>query len=809
MRQFGPPELVLDWSEFGHQQVLREALQSGEPQVTVSPDKRHLFLLLPHKLLSFPRLLDQAPLNPASYLEKTWAAHTPPLAGLLFPRSSDQAWVLTLVWESGRAEVWSPPTARSGKGWTLLQILELCNSPRARVASVCVCGGDLVWCEERPSSEAKQPAALRTSQFNYCICQRSLELHGEQSILGGMKIVLHHSPLYNVMASARHVCMVPSASIIVPQLLLIYSPLEDKISISSTSSGLIHIKNLSEGESDFKKMVFECLGFMSFTAPAETRSSAVTESGDLLLVSTNGDIDMLHPDGTVRHICDFRRSINNDTKVRMQIYGGILACALDTSLYLIDLNTGRQMEKCTLSTDDLCFVKFLETDDIQLLTKTGIYIISYYGSNGFIEENGKCEPALLEMVFEEACKYYQRRSLSSAKLTVNTLKKEGIFQAPIALSSIVNSYQKDGKSKDPKYADLSDTMSSELQSYLSLEVLKSHIINAPGNLDQYCEDLIDQEIHRLLHTDLDRDNLVYINSLFNMFPKPAWKSLRNNLQFQQNGDGKLVIRATSDLWKKVLSTLSSGPKENCHNGVSPLFEVICQSLYTFKPKWLPGFVQQAQEYAGLSCYFSNKENCEGAPLYKRALSVLSKKKNNTTIDLEIEILLCSGRPQAIIQAIHVLISLQQWERVMTETRKFSKLSPIITKDIFITLLIEFVKNRHLDSYINELYEICPDDMTVTDILRIVLQTVPKIQGDHLPFSCNSDAHLTVGSLKPLLNKVLQNQSRQDQRFSASSYPPSTPQRTHLASDNESAFVNGDSLATDMSYVTDIYATNTM
>ncbi|MEE6486120.1 hypothetical protein FKM82_014510 [Ascaphus truei] len=818
MTLFGAPELLSDFSDFGRPHTLREAL-AGPGQYLSSPDGRHLFVLQDGKLLSFPRLA--APLYPASYLDKTWPPHQPAPAGLTFPRSRDQSWVLALVWESGRAEVWSPPTpsgATGSRGWALLRTLELCNSPRARVVSVCSCGEELVWCEERLPSEAKLLPSSGSHPFSYCVCQRGLEVQGEQVRLGGMKVVLHHSPLYHVLSSPQHVFMMPGTPSSACQLLLIYCPGEDTVTITSTSTGLLHSKSLSEGGSDFKKMAVECLGCLSLQATAGSRGLGVTVSGELLLMDTKGGVHLLYPGGAVRHIYDFDNwSISPEAEVRMQIFRGTLACVLDTVLYLVDTNTGRLMEQKMLNADELFFLKLLETDDIQFLTKTGIYKISYSGSSGCaggVEDNGKSEPALLEMVFEEACKYYQKRSLSSTKLTVTALKKEGMFQAPIILSSILNSYQKDKKSNDlhKKYTNLLNTMSSELQSYSSLELLKSSIINASKKAtEQYCEDLVDQEINRLLHTDLDKEHLVYMNSLFSIFPKPVWMSLKRNLQFQQNGDGKLVLRATSDMWKKVLGPLPSGSRESSLNGVVPLFEVICQSLYMFKPKWLPRFVQQAQECAVLSWNFSSKDNCEGAPLYKRALSVLSK--DNTTddrdSDLEIDLLLSSRRPQAVIQAIHILISLQQWERVMRETQNFSQLSPIISKDIFITLLVEFVKHRHLDSYINQLCDICPEDMTATDILRIVLQNMPKTSEDQPLFSCNSGVHLTVGLLKPLLNKVLQNQSRHDEVHIAPYSPSSTPQRTILKAVADPVFVNGDGLMPNTSSLTDIYATNAM
>ncbi|XP_068114635.1 BLOC-2 complex member HPS6 [Hyperolius riggenbachi] len=590
-------------------------------------------------------------------------------------------------------------------------------------------------------------------------------------------------------SSSDHISTVPDPE---RPPILVYSPTEETITLSSVPIGTILRRALPEGEADYKKLSLDYLGLSAHQMAADIRQHVVTAAGDLLLMTTTGQIYLLHPKGSVRHVCDLDAEISGCHPVEMDLFGDLLACAVGSKLHLIDAHTGRLIETLPLNAEEVFFLRGLETDDIQLLTKTGIYKVLPAASG---EEDGTSESALMEMVYEEACKYYQRRSLSSTKLTVQTLKKEGMFQTPITLSAILSSCQKTGKlNAKNKYADLMNNLSNELQSFLSLELLKSRIVGASGTeMGKYCNELIDLEITRLLQMDLDREGLLYINYLFCTFPKSAWMSLRNNFQFQQNGDGKLVILATADLWKKVLSPLPTGTKDESHNGVYPLYEVICQSLCTYKPKWLPGFVQHAQEYSGLSRNFT-KDNCEGLPLYKRAMSVLNRCKENTNVDLEVEILLCSGRPQAIIQAIHTLIRLQRWPRVIEETLRYSH-HPMIKKDIFITLLVELVQCRDLDPFVPQLCDICPEDMTATDVLRIVLQNIPKTPTEPSPF-CDGE-HLTVGLLKPLLHKVLQNQLRKE-NVTSPTYPPAAPQRQP---DTQNPVVNG----ADMS-PTDFYST---
>ncbi|KAM9324810.1 BLOC-2 complex member HPS6 [Gastrophryne carolinensis] len=792
MTQFGPPELLTDYGIFGRAQALREALQpGGDPRVFLSPDGRHMLVCVTRhrRLLSFPRL----PAAPGEYLDYSWAAQAPPLCGLLFLQSSGHGWLVAVVGEGGLAEVWSPPSVSPARPWTLLQSVELCGGPRARLVSVCAAGGDgseLLWCEERPPS--KLPAAPSL----YCVCRRSLRIAGKRVTMGTVRIVLHHSPPYTMAAAASHVFMIPNAGY---HPILVYTPAEETVALTTVTAGAIHRKALTDA--DYKKLSLEYVGFTAHQALSKIHYTTVTSSGCLLLLTTTGQIYLLYRAGTVQHVYNLDPELCS-VPIKMEVFGETLACVVDPNIYLININTGRLMAMQPLPAQNTFFLNIYETLDIQLLTEAGVYKIAQAAVTSS-EETGTAESALLETVYEEACKYYQRRSLSGTRLTVQALKKEGMFQAPITLATILKDYRI-SRGKSNKYTELLNNLANELQSFTSLELLRSKIVCAADTeVDKYCDELVDLELGRLLQTDLDRDGLVYVNFLFSSFPKSAWMSLNNNFQFQQNGDGKLVVLATTDLWKKVLAPLPLASKESSQNGVYPLFEVICQSLCTYKPKWLPGFVQHAQECSGLLWSFNAKKNSEGGPLYKRALSVLNKHKEAANIDLEVDILIGSGRPQAIIQAIHILIRLQRWSQVMEETQRHSQLHPLIKRDVFTTLLVEFVQHRHLDPYIGELSEICPEDLTATDILGIVLQNMPKTAAEPPPFRRDGEVHLTVGLLKPLLNKVLQNQLASEEKFSSATSPPVAPQRTSKPV-SHNAWGNGDDLSP-----TDIYASKTL
>ncbi|NXN24744.1 HPS6 protein, partial [Nycticryphes semicollaris] len=788
MKPAGMLRQVSDFSDLSRGHWLQELLRQGEgpSHVQSSPDGQHLLVLQKSQQPPLPQVVAfQRHGVGGADLERNWQQPQPALVGLLFLQSSGTSGssALALVWEHGRTEVWHFTVA---VGWQLLQTLELCQGARARIVSVCSQGASLVWCEERPPLDAHSD--MSKCAFRFCICTRALEV-GEQGVrLGTVRIVLHNSPEYQVLASPQHVFLVPATAgfATTSKFLLIWHPEKAKLTITAPSAGFIHSKVLrSSSESDFRKLLLGSVGLLSGLAPLDIRTSAVSNSGGLLLVSTKGTVNMVEPDGTQRHIFDLEEgALAQGSPVQLKTFGSILACVLAGVLYLVDQNSGRLIEKKILSMKEVHFLESPgEEDSIQLLTQTGIYSFSFSRP----EDNSRPEPCLVEMVFEEACKYYQRRSLSSSKLTVEKLKKGGVFQAPVALAAILqhslHQKQKPARGLQDTYTKLLGTMSLELQSYMSLELLKTCVVRASeSEVESYCEELVEQEVSRVLHSDMDKDNLAYLNSVFASFPKAAWKATRSCLQLQQNGDGLLVARATPEVWKKVLG----GPQQEevGQNGVVPLFELICASFLRFKPKWLPSFVELTQQYVSISWGYSSKEGPEGrVPLYKRALGVLAKKNKHNEADdeMELELLLCSKRPKAVLQALHLLIRLKRWQRVVEVAEKFSKLSPLLNKEIFTTLLAEFAQHRELDPYLEMLWPLCPAELTASDILTVVLEHLPPSQEDPVPFSSEGN-QLTVGLLKPLLQRVVQRPCVQNEMYSdalqSPTFPPPTPPREH-------------------------------
>nr|XP_025958702.1 Hermansky-Pudlak syndrome 6 protein [Dromaius novaehollandiae] len=788
MKRAGMLRQVSDFSDFSRGHGLQELLDQGEvlSHIHPSPDGQHLLVLQKSRPPPLPRVVAfQRQGSCGADLERSWQPPQPALVGLLFLQTAAAlgSWALAIVWESGRTEVWHFVVA---VGWQLLQTLELCQGARARIVSVCSQGASLVWCEERPPLGAHSDVSK--CAFRFCICTRALEV-GEQSVsLGTVRIVLHNSPEYQLLASPQHVFLVPASTSFatISKFLLIWHAEEAKITITAPFAGFIVSKVLrSSSESDFRKLLLGFVGLLSTLAPLDIHTSALSNRGGLLLVSTQGTVNVVEPDGTQRHVFDLEGGpLAQGDLVQLKTFGNMLACVLSGVLYLIDQNSGRLIEKKILSMKKVHFLESPgEEDSIQLLTQTGIYSFSF----SVPEDSSRPEPCLVEMVFEEACRYYQRRSLSSSKLTVEKLKKGGTFQAPVALAAILQhslrQKEKPARGLQDTYAKLLSTMSLELQSYLSLELLKTCVVGAPeSEVESYCEELVEQEVSRVLHSDIDKDNLAYLNSVFTSFPKAAWKATRGCLQLQQNGDGHLVARATPEVWKKVLG----GPQQEelGLNGVVPLFELICTSFLRFKPKWLPSFVELTQQYVSVSWAYSSKEGPEGrVPLYKRALGVLAQKnqRSEAVDEMELELLLCSKRPKAVLQAVHLLICLKRWQRVVEVAEKFSKLSPLLNKEIFITLLAEFAQHRELDPYLDRLWPLCPAELTASDILTIILQHLPVSQEDPVPFS-SEGAQLTVGLLKPLLQRVVQRPCIQNEMYTdalqSPTFPPPAPPREH-------------------------------
>ncbi|KAG7270059.1 hypothetical protein CRUP_012060 [Coryphaenoides rupestris] len=357
-------------------------------------------------------------------------------------------------------------------------------------------------------------------------------------------------------------------------------------------------------------------------------------------------------------------------------------------------------------------------------------------------------------------------------------------------------------------------------------------------VEAICARLVQQEVCRLLgSSELDASALLYLNSLFSRFPPQAWKATQAALQLHHDTSGALVSSgAPPEVWKTVLGPgpptaslahtngqpkpkhlhqqqqhhLKAAPVLLPHDSgprlpapslspvLLPVFELLCLTLLRFQAAWLPAFLELARQKQGsgeLSISLASSswvgggggESGErGAPLYKRALAVLHSGQwperpdhrgcgdQETLLDLEVELLLVSGRPNAVLQALRLLVGRGQWEHVTRVAQRFCSQSPLLNREIFGSLLCEVAQHRDLDPYLELLWALCPDDLTVTGILNLVLKAAPGPVPQR-PQPPRSSAELT-----PLLRKVLQRETKPSQHYAdilqSPVFPPAPPPR---------------------------------
>uniref|UniRef100_A0A3P9Q988 HPS6 biosis of lysosomal organelles complex 2 subunit 3 n=1 Tax=Poecilia reticulata TaxID=8081 RepID=A0A3P9Q988_POERE len=762
-----------DFKDYAGSQKLSDLLtfSKDEPSriklsdVRVSPDGRHIHVLLRQPkvgLMTFDKHeRPQLALNPKKL--DVWFKGGVSIVDvfyldLLHNKGKGTGVVAVVVYENGKAEFWKFLECKTG--WHLLQTSDLCNSPRARVVSVCVCSSLLVWCEERPASESSPALSSTRDKLRYCVCRRDCEVEDGAVNLGGLKIILHNNPKFTVISSGDYVHLLPDLKaklqLCISKFFLAWSPRHDSFTISTTCKNT-PIKKLSAKESDFRRLIADCLGYLSALEPPEICSFSPTGCGGLLLLLNTGWLYLLQEDGMLRRVYKLADNFTPqaDTHTSLCVHVNTAALIVGKTLHLIEVNCGRELQKIALKREGLLYANQADRRTPFLLSETGLFMLAEKDSTGKAlglspAEGNQSGAVLVEAIFEEACKYYQQRSLSSTQLTVESLKKGGRFQAPISLASILRNYLNSGLRR------------TETEALVALEELKGSLVRGGvKEVEAVGGTLVEKEVVRLLSSsELDGEALLYLNSIFSMFPGQAWSAAQAALQLHHNGEGSLSSRAAPDVWKMVLT-----PFPNSH----PL---LCQSVVRFQPGWLPRFLQLSQQQQQGSAAGENI-----IPLYRRALWVLSSLDTDTEQrqGLEVELLLVSGRPNAVLQALRILMVKRQWERVTQVAQQFCKKSPLLNKEIFNALLCEVSQHRELDPYLDLLWALCPEDYSVTTILNLVLKNIPCSSPSPAPFADPHSSQLAIGQLKPLLRKVLQREMKPSQRYAdilqSPLYPP--------------------------------------
>lgn len=858
-----------DLNEILTQRRSCEYTSSDLSDVRVSPDRRHIHLILrkPTPGLVTCDKYERPKLALSQKKQDLCITRTVPIVDVLYLESNSNGTALVaVIYETGQAEFWKFQQ-ESNPGWHLLQTSDLCNSPRAKVVDVCASSNSIIWCEERPPSESSPVLSSTRNKLRYCVCRRDFDLGEGGVVLRGVKIALHNNPKFRVISSGENVHLLPDSKIkalpILNKIIISWSPRMDTFRLSTTCK-CTPLKEdvLSTKESDFKRLLTDCLGFLSTQDPPEICCYSPTGCGGLLLLLSTGWLCLLQNDGILRHVHKLDDHLVDQFSfhISLCLYQETLALLMEHSLRFIDISCGTEQGKVKIKNAGLLFRNQAERCMPHFVSEEGIFVVHretetkdikskpiFCGSSKF--ENIKPGALLIEAVFEEACIYYQQRSLSSARLTVDALKKGGKFQAPISLAIILGTYLNSGwrhkgaqnciQNGDDSVAGQDKLMCSlepDLKALVALEDIKCRVVKGSAKeVEVLCDKLVENEVSRLLSSpNLDKDSLLYLNSIFMVFPSQSWRAVQVALQLHYNGEGCLSSSAPHEIWKTVLSPAPSFPigkpclsgenKSNLNGNhisnakvksrsvptVLPVFELLCHSVYLYEPSWIPSFLelsQQQQGSAGLalslassSWGFSSERGADSSdysvPLYKRALSVVSslsaEREHNQ--DLEVELLLVSGRPNAILQAMRSLMGKQQWDRVTQVAKKFCTQSPLLNKEIFSTLLCEVAQHRELDPYLELLWSLCPEDMTVTNILSMVLKSLPSPKTSAsssfpltstatsapAPFTDPQSSQLTIGLLKPLLRKVLERETKSNQGYAdilqSPSYPPPAPPR---------------------------------
>ncbi|XP_028936739.1 Hermansky-Pudlak syndrome 6 protein [Ornithorhynchus anatinus] len=736
MKRAGTLRQLSDLSDFSGAGRLRELLLSeagsegrrDRPgprlRVRASPDGRLVLLLRPPPGPA-PQLLlcGRSAGEREPELERAWPAGRPsPLDGLFL------AGRLVLVWESGRSEVWR---AGPGGDWRLQRALELRPGLRARLLSVAGLGDDgLVWCEE-----------AGPGPFDFCICTRSLED-------GPPRVLLQGCPPLRVLASPRDVYLVPTSACRpgLAHLLLVWCPGRDRVTVAAPGRSLVHSQSLSPGPAGgddpaaFGELMLGAPGLLAGGAAPAALGCAVTQGrGELLLLSPCGAVRLVRRDGGVRAVCTLAGDAPGPgAPVELRTFGGTLACVRGSGLELVDLGSGRLLERKVLRTDR---VHLLEApaggaepgeEGLRLLSPAGLFQVCWAA------EGGNDRPAPEDLVFEEACGYYQRRSLRDTRLTVEELRRGGVFRAPAALAALLR-----GR---PPPTRLLTALRAELQDYRGLERLKSRV--AAGGGEGAYAGLAEREVGRLLQAEPGPDTLAQLNAVFAAFPAAAWAAARHLLQLQMDAAGQLGSPAPRELWRKVLA---GGPVGGVpQNGALPLFELLCSSLGRLEPQWLPPFVQLAQRRQGPA---SAGGEGPGLPLYRRALAVVERLPGEAAEALEVELLLGSGRPKAVLQAVEQLIRAGRWTQVLDAAQRLSPPSPLLRREIFTALMAEFARHRQLDPQLSRLCQLCPPDISASDVLLLLQPHLLPREAPPAPFPGPGTSPLTLGLLKPLLERA--------------------------------------------------------
>ncbi|XP_051883796.1 BLOC-2 complex member HPS6 [Pristis pectinata] len=742
----------------------------------------------------------------------------------------------------GRAELWVPAAA----GWRLQRDFQLCHSPRARVLAAAWDGHSVTWCEERPSSQSRQYCvcsrslgpglafdAARIVLHNSPACR--LLAAGDAVYLlpgnapgNGLSHGPGNSPIPgncpgngpipsncpsnypsnspipgnypgNIPIPGNCPSNSPSNSSIpgncphnspvgdnrhgnntrscrtsnLDKLILIWRPQADTWTLASLARGPLLTKRLSPPDTDFRKLVADAVGLLPGLPTLDLWAVNTSPAGLLAAAAGNGEISLVRSDGTVRLLGPGPPAEALGERLLMELSGSTLAWALGRTVQLLDTETGRGEEETALECPTLALLSCRDTGELQALAEDGLYSLGPgFGPGGGLPR-GPSYPDTL--VLEEACDYYQKRSLGRSRLTVERLKGEAAFRAPAVLCSILRSRL--GLSPrlgtgPQNQAKLLRALAGEVEDYAGLEQAKRRLVQAAEAEAAACvEEIARQEVARLLRLPPEPGTLQGLRCLSASYPAQAWRALSRALRLPE-------AQASPEQWKALLGPSPEQPAA---------FELTCGLMLRFQRGWLSGFVEQAQQQAAADgrCY-------QGPPLYKRALSVLPptwkgpEPGDEVEAETAVELLLGSRRPNAVLQAVRLLLGRGLWSRAVEEAQRCSSGGgPLLRKELFAALLAELGRRRDLDPFLPDICQLCPADATAPELLQALMDALPpaEAQAPARPYPGARGRPLTLGLLRPLLTRVLvQAEERESGALAGEPpvFPPPAPPREKKA-----------------------------
>ncbi|XP_078269477.1 BLOC-2 complex member HPS6 [Rhinoraja longicauda] len=580
------------------------------------------------------------------------------------------------------------------------------------------------------------------------------------------------------------------------KFILVWNPQEDSWTMTSLGQGALFTKRLLPADTNFKKLVAGAAGLLPGLPALDLRAVSASPAG-LLVAGGGGELSLVRSNGTVRLLGRLRQKPPAKASILLRLSGTTLACAVGRTVHLLDMQTGRATET-PLESAPLALLSCRDTGELQVLTENGLYGLC----SGSVSENGhgqKDSDYLENLVLEEACDYYQKRSLSRSRLTVERLKSEAAFRAPAILCCVLRgqldvtegiravpgcgvdsasgSVSVPGLGPDTQ-AKLQRCLSREVENYAGLEEAKRHLSrSSEPQASAWVEEIAGQEVSRLLLLPPDRWAMLNLRSLTASYPAETWRALSQALQLRPAVEGRpgasVTATATAEQWKALLSPPAS-PEHPA------AFELACGLMYRFRPAWLPAFLEQAQ---GLASY-------HGRPLYKRALSALPEASRSA--QTAVELLLCSQRPKAVLQAVRLLLEHGLWGRALEACRRFQAHGPLLRKELFATLLSQLCQGRELDSFLPDICGLLPPDATAPALLQALLASLPPPEPQSGPYSYpGSGDTLTLGLLRPLLTQALERAEgawgpEGCQPPGTLVFPPPTPPREKKAAAAEGA-----------------------